>query len=237
MIFANFAGSVLRNVSVNEIFHQRQPASVTAAAVIKPNVDTIYSRVVVDLSHQDLVLTVANVTDGRYFVYPVLDAFGNVIAEIGVVNNNGPGDYLIRRADDVFGPPGFFNSSTSPDFNATRYKGVVNVPTTYGTMLIRFLLFQNTTDEINTVHKYQDASKIVAINRTSVNTGGINQTVAQPAPFFNTTSLNGSFLGIATPLQQLNFAAKLIPYNQALIYSDRSRVFSILTQAGLYNGS
>lgn len=72
-IFGNFAGNVLRNVGVNEIFHQRNLASVDSPGVIKPNVDTTYSRVVLDLSKQDLILTVPNITD-RYWVYPVIDS-------------------------------------------------------------------------------------------------------------------------------------------------------------------
>ncbi len=41
--------------------------------MIKPNVDTLYSRVVLDLSEYDVILTVPNITDGRYWVYPVYD--------------------------------------------------------------------------------------------------------------------------------------------------------------------
>lgn len=72
-IFGNFAGSVLRNVGVNQIFHQRALASIESSAVIKPNVDTVYSRVVLDLSTNDVVLTVPEVTD-RYWIYPIYDA-------------------------------------------------------------------------------------------------------------------------------------------------------------------
>lgn len=72
-IFANFAGTVLRNVSVNHIFHQRNIASPDNPGVIKPNVDTLYSRVVLDLSQNDVVLTVPNITDNIYWNYPVID--------------------------------------------------------------------------------------------------------------------------------------------------------------------
>ena len=48
--------------------------------------------------------------------------------------------------------------------------------------------------------------------------------------------MNGSFLGIQTPTQQLEFAARIIPFSQPEIYSERYRVASILAQAGLYNG-
>lgn len=64
---------MLRNVPVNTIFHQRELASPDDPGVIKPNIDTLYSRVVLDLSNNDVVLTVPNITDGRYWVYPVYD--------------------------------------------------------------------------------------------------------------------------------------------------------------------
>ena len=86
-IFANFAGSVLRNVSVNEIFHQRTLASPGNAGVIKPNVDTLYSRVVLDLSTHDVVLTVPEINDGRYWNYPVYDPYARMTDDEGVTAN------------------------------------------------------------------------------------------------------------------------------------------------------
>jgi hypothetical protein len=49
---------------------QSELASVAVAAVVKPNVDTLYSRVIIDLSQEDLVLTVPNITD-RFYIFPV----------------------------------------------------------------------------------------------------------------------------------------------------------------------
>ncbi|SMY24960.1 unnamed protein product [Zymoseptoria tritici ST99CH_1A5] len=175
--------------------------------VIKPNVDTVYSRVVLDLSKQDLVLTIPNITD-RYWVYPVYDPFGNVIAEIGAVNNNTGGECLIRRADDVYAAPRF-EASTPIHISLEGYQGIVNKPSTYGTMLVRLLVIQNTTEGLSIIRGYQNAIKL---------------------------ALNGSFLGIDSPAQQLEFAARMVPYTQAVAYSIRFRVASILSQAGLYNG-
>ncbi|KAE9963318.1 hypothetical protein BLS_009419 [Venturia inaequalis] len=226
-IFGNFAGNVLRNVGVNEIFHQRNLASVDSPGVIKPNVDTTYSRVVLDLSKQDLILTVPNITD----------SFGNIIAEIGAVNKNKPGNYLIRRADDVAGPSGLQNASDlstatnaqSRPHNASAYAGIVNLPTTHGTMLIRLLVLQNTTADLNIIHGYQNASTITPIQR--------NVTLA-PSPAGNISSLapNGTLLGINSPEKLLTFASRFIEYNQPELLSERQRVAGILGAAGIYNG-
>ena len=58
----------------NKINHQTGLASLSSAAVVKPNVDTLYSRIVIDLSQSDLVITVPNITD-RYWIFPFYDAY------------------------------------------------------------------------------------------------------------------------------------------------------------------
>jgi hypothetical protein len=62
--------------------------------------------------------------------------YGNVVAEIGIVNNKTAGDYLIRSADDVAAAPGYYNTSSLVQSvlpgleKSTEYAGVVNLPTT-----------------------------------------------------------------------------------------------------------
>ena len=236
-IFGNFAGAVLRNVSVNQIFNQRTLAAIGSSAVIKPNVDTVYSRAVLDLSTHDVVLRIPEVTD-RYWVYPIYDSFGNTIATIGIVNNSTHGDYLIRRADDVNARPGFYNDSalvqSSVDNlqDTTKYAGIVNLPTTYGTILIRFLVLQNTTSDLNIIQKYQNASSLTEIPRKASHAPSPpnNASLASLAP-------NGSLLGIDTPEKLLDFASRFVLYNQPELASERQRVAGILGQAGIYSGS
>lgn len=97
-------------------------------------------------------------------------------------------------------------------------------------MLIRLLLLSNTTSDLNIVHTYQNASNLTPINRTTPSW------VTGQAPSLNSTSLNGSFLGIDSPTKQFTFAAKLVQYNQPENYTDRYRVATILARTGLYNG-
>lgn len=152
--------------------------------------------------------------------------YGNDIAEIGLVNGNEPGDYLIRRAEDIAVQPGF--TKTGPN-EIKGYRGIVNLPTTYGTMLIRILLLQNTTQDLAIVHSYQNASVLKEINRTAP------VSYSSRPPALDTTGLNGGLLGISTPQQQLQFAARIVDYNQPENSTDRARVAGILARAGLYN--
>jgi hypothetical protein len=156
-------------------------------------------------------------------------SFGNVIANIGSVNGNPPGKYLIRRADDEFVAPGYTPRNANTTSNST-YQGTVNLPTAYGTMLIRFLLPANTTSDLNTIHIYQNASSLTNVTRAANG----NFSAAPPL-----TSLvpNGTFLGIDTPAKLFNLSAALIPYNPPESYTDQYRVNTTLALAGIYNGS
>ena len=149
------------------------------------------------------------------------------------MNNNKPGRYLIRRADDNFAALGYQAVNVSTATNATsQYQGYVNLPTTYGTMLIRILLLANTTADLTKVQTWQNASHLANVTRSSSLANN-----ALPAP--NVTSLTlskNTFLGIDTPAKLLNLSARLLPYNGARTYSDRYRVDSILGYAGLLGG-
>ncbi|KAF2717527.1 hypothetical protein K431DRAFT_297750 [Polychaeton citri CBS 116435] len=214
-IFANFAGSVIRNVSVNETFHQRNLASPDSPGVIRPNVDTLYSRAVLDLSHHDIVLEILEL--------PFLDvlrqslrslSYGNVIAEIGIVNGNTAGKYLIHRADDAFLTPGSGSPTFLESTNYSDYKGIVNLPTPYGTVLIRLLLLSNSTAELNTLHTYQNASSLTNVTRTSLVQND------DSAPELISLAPNGTFPGVDSLARLLRLAASIMPYNQPAICSE-----------------
>ena len=98
-------------------------------------------------------------------------------------------------------------------------------------MLIRLLLLHNTTEDLNAIHTYQNASKLTPINRLAP-----VQNDTDPAPSLQSLALNNSLLGIHTPAQQLEFAARIIPHSQAQNYSERYRVATNLAQAGIYGG-
>ncbi|KAF3008396.1 hypothetical protein E8E13_000789 [Curvularia kusanoi] len=144
----------------------------------------------------------------------------------------------IGRADDVNGRPGFYNatsivqSSIDSLQDATKYAGIVNLPTTYGTILIRFLVLQNTTADLNIIRKYQDASSLTEVPRKAsyAPSPPNNASLASLAP-------NASLLGIDTPQKLLDFASRFVLYNQPELASERQRVAGILGQAGIYDGA
>ncbi|KAM0801129.1 hypothetical protein BDR22DRAFT_972437 [Usnea florida] len=210
----------------NRINNQAQLASLSSAAVVKPNVDTLYSRVIIDLSQRDLELTVPNITD-RFWIYPFYDTFGNNFANINPVNYSQPGVYLVRRADDALAQPGI----EFPDpASYSKYQGIVNSPTTYGTLLIRLLLKYNTTENLNIVHQIQNQTKLVPVPRV------IQQPNTLAAPPFTGSLINDSLTG-TPPEQLLQLLSRIAAYNQPARLSERYRIANILGQAGLASGT
>ncbi|KAI9892436.1 MAG: hypothetical protein M1814_001393 [Vezdaea aestivalis] len=223
----NQTSAVYRIVGgANRINFQDQLASLSSAAVVKPNVDTLYGRVIVDLSQTDLELTVPNITD-RFWIYPFYDAFGNNYANISPVNGSRSGVYLVRRSDDAAVAPGL---QTTVPANYSKYQGIVNAPTTYGTILIRLLLKYNTTENINSVRRIQNATRLVPVPRT------IQQPETLKVSEFNGALINNSLTG-TPPEQLLQLLSRIASSNQPEVASERFRTANILGQAGLVGGT
>lgn len=88
-------GSAGGTIPVNQFIHG--PALPTAAfnAVVRVNVDTLYSNAWLDLRKEPIILTVPD-TGGRFYMMPVLDAWTNVIASPGKrTTGTGPGNFAI----------------------------------------------------------------------------------------------------------------------------------------------
>lgn len=226
--FFNQTGTVL-NVTggANKINAQTGLASLTGAAVVKPNVDTLYSRVIIDLSQEDLVLTIPPISD-RFWIFPFYDVFGNNFANVDPVNVSTPGQYLLRRAEDAYVKPGLQVTTTSADC-IPKYQGIVNFPTTYGTMLIRLLLKYNTTENLAAVHKYQNETSLVPVQRT------LTQSDSSIAPVLSSYLTNGKLLLNNQPGLLLSTLASLAPSNQPIAQTERYRIASLLGLAGLGN--
>lgn len=73
----------------------RQLATSASHAVVRPNVDTLYSTAVIDLSHNDVVVDIPIIKD-RYWVFPFYDAYGNNYVNLGSVENSTAGKYILR---------------------------------------------------------------------------------------------------------------------------------------------
>jgi hypothetical protein len=70
--YIGFVKQLVTLRGANTIFHKRALSDSDDAAVVRPNVDTLYSVAAIDLSNQDVVVTVPAIS-GRYYVFPFYD--------------------------------------------------------------------------------------------------------------------------------------------------------------------
>ena len=64
-------------MGTNVFVNQKYTARPEDTEVVRPNVDTLYSRLAIDLSQNDVVLTVPKVEGDRYYVFPFYDLYVN----------------------------------------------------------------------------------------------------------------------------------------------------------------
>jgi hypothetical protein len=145
---------------------------------------------------------------------------------MSINENSPPGDYLIRRADDALVQPGIEYITQA---KSSAYKGVVSYATTYGIMLGRILVRQNTTEDIATIGNYEDQTFLRTIPRN------LSQPFATQAP-----RLSRSLIDTSNATDRvtgyLELLAKIGQFNQPDIISDRYRVASKLGLAGIADG-
>jgi hypothetical protein len=92
---ARSAGSDVPGTEVNTLRHVREFPGVGFRAVVRPNLDTLYSIAWLDLSAGPLLLTLPPMPD-RFYQFPVLDGWSNVVASPGSRTLKGrPGRFLI----------------------------------------------------------------------------------------------------------------------------------------------
>jgi len=63
----------LRAVGANNIQNEARLADAKSEVLVRPNVDTLYSRAAIDLSHANVVLSVPEISANRFYVVPFYD--------------------------------------------------------------------------------------------------------------------------------------------------------------------
>jgi hypothetical protein len=72
-LYAQTFEQTLQAVGVNATQHEEGLPTQDLEVLVRPNVDTLYSKVAVDLSHADVVLSLPDVPANRYYVVPFYD--------------------------------------------------------------------------------------------------------------------------------------------------------------------
>jgi hypothetical protein len=203
----------------NILAHARGLATAANREVVKPNADTIYSNAVYDLSRQDVAIAIPEIPSDQFALFSFYDPFGNNFANVGTGNEAGSGDYILRlRPTDSYGVE--IVDGTSGEDESQRY---INSPTLHGTLLVRWLV--NATNQ-EAIRSYQNATILRGIDREDMNLSGT------PLNMINWN------LGNSSPaLHVLNLLAQLAPSNPPEIVQDTDRVETLLSAAGIFDGS
>ena len=151
LAWQKFFATIVEDVGANTWRHARELSTAANHTVVKPNVDTLYSTFIYDLSQSNVEITIPDIPDYELKLFSFYDPFGDNFANIGTGGFYRPGTYLIRPYDR----PGGSSDVGLQVTNGTsgQYEGSINSPTTYGTLLVRWAI--NSTDA-EVVHKWQD---------------------------------------------------------------------------------
>ncbi|KAF2172116.1 hypothetical protein M409DRAFT_17356 [Zasmidium cellare ATCC 36951] len=210
------------NVS-NFIYHSRELSTPDNRTVVKPNVDTLYSTAVLDLSQTDLALTVPDIPSSQYALFSFYDVFGDNYANTGTGHVNGSGQYRIRAPQN-----GTFQFGVQTTGNGSSNQSVADVlsPTTYGILLIRWGV---NASNVKTVHDLQDQTSLSHVNRTVVGN----------AP--NITSLGSYTISIdnaTSPAEKaLRLLARYAPFDQPETEAGARELKPMLMACGISNGT
>jgi hypothetical protein len=209
----------IRQAGTNSLVHARGLRTAADREVVKPNADTIYSIAVYDLSREDVAITIPEISSDQFALFSFYDPFGNNFANVGTGNEAGSGDYRLRlRPTDSYGVEVVNGSSREGE--GRRY---INSPTLHGTFIIRWLV--NATNQ-EAIHSYQNTTILHGVDRENLDLFGT------PLNMINWD------LGNSTPAEHvLNLLAQLAPSNPPEIVQDTDRVETLLSAAGISDGS
>ena len=161
--FEKYAQPLITTVGPNQISHARELRTADYRLVVKPNVDTIYSTAIFDLSHFDLVVNVPAFLES-FVLFSYYDPYGDNFANIGAGNYRAAGQYRLTKSSmsnaDV-------QAEVPANPDSPPYVATITSPATYGVLLIRLLV--NATN-LDAVHDYQDAIFLQNVTRAESRT-------------------------------------------------------------------
>ncbi|OBT67937.1 hypothetical protein VE03_02504 [Pseudogymnoascus sp. 23342-1-I1] len=144
--------------STNTLYHDRKLSTLDDLKVIRPNVDTLYSTIFIDLSSHDLEVTVPSIP-GRYWVFPFYDPYGNDIGNIGSLQGHKPGKYLIhmtpvKRLDSQPMAPSLdLSLLTSPAFRVSDENSAEHVVLA---LTAAFTAYNQSATDLSHIHGYAE---------------------------------------------------------------------------------
>ncbi|KAJ5720199.1 DUF1254-domain-containing protein [Penicillium malachiteum] len=214
----------------NKFYHATQLADPTFNQVVSPNVDTLYSAAVIDLSHHDIILELPEVND-RYYVFALYDVWGDNYLNMGTTSKSAAGKYRIRFSPSTTEAGLHLCSSVESkhgnNSECDGLQGVIDAVTPYGSMQPRYAVNSGDAEELEIIQSYQNQSSLTKVPKSQ---GGCSAIPAITMRLLNSTLSSD----IATQVMQLT--SRIAPYSPARNSSDQSCVDANLKAAGIEHG-
>ena len=154
---------------INSLAHFRELTDANFTDIVRPNSDTLYTVIYMDLKNEPQVLKVPPIKD-RYYVLQIMDAYTNSI------------DYIGTRTNQTDGGTFMF---TGPNWNGTVPEGVTQIksPTNLVWNIIRILV--DGQKDVSNVNALQDQMALSPLSvfegkNTSANTTQTNASKETP---------------------------------------------------------
>lgn len=204
--------SLTPRIGVNNIGHARHLNTASTPGVVKPNVDTLYSSAIYDVSHQDLIVKLPPIPSNQYVLVSFHDLYGNNFAVLGQNNLTAHASFRLSRSKSVLGINGTVNAE------------VITSPTTFGVLLVRWLVKDN---NLNLIHALQNRTTTTALPRLNGTT--VSSSPANPA--IGAINWNAS---ISTPAQtSLKLLCQVGTDNLQGAFAGNHSVRSVLAASGV----
>ncbi|RGP78245.1 ig group 2 domain-containing [Fusarium longipes] len=197
-----------------------EPNEPGAVGVVRPNADTMYSILFIDLSSQDLRVTIPKMPEGRYWVFPFCSPYGDDLVNLGNLGGSEPGDYLVRYNSRSYG--------LQTDDVPQGYVGVVNFPMPYGLVNSR-IVTDRTDEDVAIVANLQKGFRVRPVPRSGKPVAPALDLSMFAKPEY-TDQNQTEYQAV------MNTAAALTPHLPPYIISDRKSVAQTLKKAGFKNG-
>ncbi|KAI0165810.1 hypothetical protein GGR57DRAFT_512809 [Xylariaceae sp. FL1272] len=155
-----------QSMPINHLHTETVPADANLTAVVKPNVDTLYSDQCFDVSAQDIVITVPEVDPARFYSVSLYSPYGDNFVGFGSFTDAPAGKYLLTLAN---------SSATAGTLVMTpdsEYAGIIHSPMTLGYLLVRVVL-NNNVDDVAVVNEIQYGFKTELLERAGKSTGPV----------------------------------------------------------------
>ncbi|KAK6386176.1 hypothetical protein LTS17_001751 [Exophiala oligosperma] len=222
--FGKFVASSPR-ASVNTLYHDRRLSTDADLKVIRPNGDTLYSTVLLDLSAQKLEFSIPSIPD-RYWCWSFYDCYGNDLANVNSLQNHKPGKFLVRCSEDE--EPGLSLDCSRGDIDG--YAGCITMSSMYGICLVRIATTPSIADQ-SLANRYQDQSRVVVIER------GVPPVAGPPfdLSLFTQPGYRPS-KDISIVESVLRLTAALAPILPSPVRRDRPFISKALSMSGIQDG-